>query len=212
VARDPVAPDPMTADPAAARPRPLVVLHGYEDPPGHRRVVGPDDPRWQLLEPRGPIELAGGPAWYATDDDGPVAAQLWAGLDRLHRLVADLGPSSVTIGGFSQGGAMALATALTSPPGAGPAAVFSVNAWLPNLPDRPGRPSAAAYDASALAGAGTRVLVVASADDQVVPVQQGRSAARYLSRAEVEVTYIELAGGHAVGPDARAAVTDWLTG
>ncbi len=208
------------------------MLHGYEDPPGRRRVVDPDDPRWQLVEPRGPIELAGGPAWYATDDDGPVAEQLWAGLDHLHRLLDELGgrvpavdltpaavpaPSvPVTIGGFSQGGAMALAAALTAPPEAVPAAVFSVNAWLPNLPDRPDRPHGGggpvAYEPTTLARGGTRVLVVASADDQVVPVQQGRSAARYLTRAEVDVTYVELPGDHGVGPDALAAVTDWLTG
>ena len=57
--------------------RRLVVLHGYEDPPGRHPVVPADDPRWRVTEPRGPLELAGGPAWFATDDDGPVESSCW---------------------------------------------------------------------------------------------------------------------------------------
>ena len=205
------------ADPA---PRPLVVLHGYEDPPGRRRVVPPDDPRWHLLEPRGPVELAGGPAWFASDDDGPVEAQLMASVRLVQAVVGSADPDGdhhrVTVGGFSQGGAVALAAALSAgvdPAGAGqtdesdvhrpPGAVFCVNGWLPHAP-------ALGYDPAALVASGTRVLVVASADDEVVPVQQGRSAARWLERAGVDAAYVEVPGGHAVGPEARAAVVAWL--
>ena len=120
-------------------------------------------------------------------------------------------PASVALGGFSQGGAVALASALSSgtdpdrpsapPPTAG--AVFCVNGWLPFA-------ATLTYDPAALVASGTRVLVVASALDQVVLVQQGRSAARWLERGGVDVTYVELAGDHAVGPDALAAVASWL--
>ncbi len=70
-------------------PRPIVVLHGYEDPPGRRRVVTPEDPNWRLVEPRGPLELAGGPAWFATDDDGPIDAQLRASVRQVQAAVAE---------------------------------------------------------------------------------------------------------------------------
>ena len=188
--------------------RALVVLHGYEDPPGRRRVVPPDDPGWHLVEPRGPLELAGGPAWFATDDDGPVDAQLRASVRQVQLAVAEAGAAtagSVILGGFSQGGAVALASALTTSvgPNEAPGGVFCVNGWLPHAPSL-------AYEPSVLVAAGTRVLVVASAEDEVVLVQQGRSAARWLERGGVDVAYVELPGGHRIGSDAVAAVLTWL--
>ena len=205
------------------RARVLVVLHGYEDPPGRHRLIEPGDPAWDVLEPRGPLELPGGPAWFATDDDGPVEVQLLTSVRQVRAVVGaataqDTGPrpasssgalAPAVLGGFSQGGAVALAAVLASgiePSEAGPppvSHVFCVNGWLPFAP-------ALAYDPAALVDAGTRVLVVASADDEVVLVQQGRSAARWLERAGVDVTYVERPGDHAVGSDALAAVTSWL--
>jgi phospholipase/carboxylesterase len=192
------------------RPRAMVVLHGYEDPPGRRRVVAPDDPSWHLVEPRGPVELAGGPAWFATDEDGPVDAQLRASVRQVQAALTEAAvgsAGSVILGGFSQGGAVALASALATSEDAHPTltGVFCVNGWLPHAP-------ALAYDPSVLATPGTRVLVVASAEDEVVLVQQGRSAARWLERAAVHVDYVELPGGHGIGPDAVAAVVTWLDG
>ena len=151
----------------------------------------------------GAVELAGGPAWFASDDDGPVESQLLASLDQLDRLVEELevGPDRLVVGGSSQGGAVALAWALRAHHA--PAGVFCVNSWLP-------APESFTYHPEALSAAGTRVLVVGSVDDEVVPVQAGRSAARYLERAGVEVTALELAGGHHIGAEAVAAVGAWL--
>ena len=177
-------------------------------------MVASDDPRWHVLEPRGPLELAGGPAWFATDDDGPVEVQLLASVRQVQAVMAAPDPDDaggLVVGGFSQGGAMALASALSPvadplrPTEAGPtiSGAFCVNGWLPHAP-------VLGYDPSLLVTAGTRVLVVASAQDEVVLVQQGRSAARWLERGGVDVSYVELPGGHAVGPDALAVVATWL--
>jgi len=78
-----------------------------------------------------------------------------------------------------------------------------VNGWLP-------APESVAYRPDRLTTSRVRVLVVGSRDDEVVPVQAARSAARYLERAQVAVTWTELDGGHQAGPDAVAAVADWL--
>ncbi len=200
----------MTAAPI--RPRPLVVLHGYEDEPGRRFDHAALDPtRWSIVEPRGPVELAGGPAWYASDDAGPVEADLVRSLGQLDGLLAVTGAPAV-VGGFSQGGAVALALALAADPersGSDPpvrsaiAGAFCINGWLPHA-------EAVAYDPSGLAAAAPPILIVASTEDEVVPVQQGRSAARYLERAGVTVTYLEVPGGHAVGADAIDAWREWL--
>ena len=190
--------------------QPLIVLHGYQDQPGRGPALADGDPRWQVLEPRGPVELPGGPAWFASDDDGPIEAQLEASVRRVQAVVGGAADRPV-LGGFSQGGAIALAAALTRPappsrpttPTRGPAGVFCVNGWLPHS-------TRLDLDAGPLVAARTRVLVVASVDDQVVAVQQGRSAARWLQRAGVDVSLVELAGDHRVGPDALAAVRSWL--
>jgi len=185
--------------------RTLVVLHGYEDEPVGRLVPEDLDERWEVVEPRGPVELAGGPAWFASDEDGPVDADLVRSLDQLDELTATApADAPLVVGGSSQGAAVALAWALREGPGRRvPAGVFSVNGWLP-------APASFGYEPDRLVTAGTRVLVVGSADDEVVPVQAGRSAARYLERSGVEVTWVELVAGHRVGPEAVAALGSWL--
>ncbi len=183
----------------------LVVLHGYEDEPG-RRLDATAVEGWRVITPRGPIELPGGPAWFASDDDGPVTTHLISSLDGLDELIRRERRGAVVVGGYSQGGAVALAWALREAgrdDAPAPDGVFCVNAWLPH-------DDALAYDLDRLVAARTRVLVVASAADEVVAVQSGRSAARVLERGGVDVTYVELAGGHQAGAEATAALHDWL--
>lgn len=189
-----------------AAPHVLLLLHGYEDEPVGKLVPPDLDPRWQVREPRGPVERPGGPAWFATDDDGPVESHLLASLDRLDALVGDLPHGArVVVGGSSQGGAVALAWALrAAASGRAPSGVFCINGWLPP-------PESFDYRPAALVEAGTRALVVGSTDDEVVPVQAGRSAARYLERAGVTVEWVELAGDHRVGPDAVGVLGAWLS-
>ena len=176
--RDRAAPD--------VRLTPAVLLHGYEDAPGRRRG-GPGRrsalARWS--SPAARSSWPAGPAWFASDDDGPVDAQLrWPRSTSSSTVVTAAAGSGRAgrVGGFVPGrrrgaGAGACGTGHGPTP---PAGVFCVNGWLPHarsLSLRPGR----------LAAAGTRVLVVASIRDEVVLVQQGRSAARYLERGGVDV-------------------------
>jgi predicted esterase len=192
---------------ATTQPVPvLIVLHGYEDEPGGRIDPSALD-GWRVVTPRGPIERPGGPAWFASDDDGPVSAHLVHALDQLDELVgreAQAG-SRVVVGGYSQGGAVALALALRAErrSAADLRGVFCVNGWLPH-------DDAVTYDPTRLVAAGTPALIVASEGDEVVPVQSGRSAARVLERGGVAVTYVEVPGDHHPGLDAFSAVADWL--
>ena len=135
----------------------------------------PDDPSWSLLEPRGPVELAGGPAWFASDDDGPVEAQLvasvapGAGASSPRRRPA-AGRSSC--GGFSQGGAVALAA------GPGDPAAAPARPRRRVLRQRLAAPCRVdlAYDPAALAAAGhAGCWWWPRSHDEVVLVQQGRS-------------------------------------
>jgi len=182
------------------------VLHGYEDEPDGRLVPPSLDPAWTVVQPRAEIDQPDGPVWFRSDGDGPVEADVVATLDRLDALLGRSAhdpaePPVVVLGGSSQGGAIALALALRSaPPLAG---LFCVNGWMPAF-------DAVTYDPAALAARGTRVLVVGSIEDEVVPVQAARSAARYLERAGLDVTWVELAADHSIGRQALDALATWL--
>ena len=112
----------------------------------------------------------------------------------------------MVVGGSSQGGAVALALGLRAAGSAGPlGGLFCVSGWLPHF-------ESVRYDLPALAAAATPCLVVHGRDDEVVIVQQGRSAARMLERHGVAVTYAELPGGHHLGDAADERVAAWLDG
>ncbi len=192
----------------------VVALHGHQDDPDRLadRLVPLASPGRVVFAPRSAISEAAGPVWFRSDDAGPVETDLIRSLDRLDQLIDDLAANHgisrdhVVLGGFSQGAAVALALALRGAGRTTPlAGVFCVSGWLPHV-------EGVAYDASALAGGGTRVLVVHGADDDVVAVQQGRSAARYLERHGVAVRYVELPGGHHLGTEAVDQVAHWIEG
>jgi phospholipase/carboxylesterase len=186
----------------------LVLLHGFEDDPGQLSSVAPrfgiDPARTTVIAPRGPLEAAAGPSWFPDAPDDPAA--LAETLDELDDLVDATTPDrrEVIVGGFSQGGAMALALGLrsTSRPPLG--ATFAVSGYLL-------APDLVSYD---FAGAAHRpVLISHGAADAVVPVEQGRSAARLLERRGVPVRYCEHPGlGHRQEPAYLDDVRDWLGG
>ena len=192
----------------------VVALHGHQDDPASLadRLASLEGPHRTVLAPRSPHSLDGEPVWFRSDDDGPVEADLVASLAWLDATIAEacasggFGRDQVVIGGSSQGGATALALALRDGGSATPfAGVFAMSGWLPHA-------DAIDYDAAALAAGGTVALVVHGADDEVVPVQQGRSAARYLERHGVAIRYVELPGGHHLGAPAVAELAGWLDG
>ena len=188
----------------------LVALHGHQDDPvalAARLATLPEG--LHVVTPRSTID-DGGPVWFRSDEHGPVEADLLASLDQIEAAITDacaeggFGRDQVVVGGFSQGGATALALVLRGGGGESPVAgVFCVSGWLPHA-------DAIAYDASALAAGGTRALVVHGADDEVVAVQQGRSAARYLDRHGVTTRFVELPGDHHLGAEAIDELGAWL--
>jgi phospholipase/carboxylesterase len=198
--------------PRAAKARLIVALHGHEDDPRAvaDRLTSVAAPDRLVLTPESAFRSETGPVWFHSDHDGPVESEVVSSLDLLDRQIAEacathgLDRGQVVVGGYSQGGAVALALALrragsTEPLGG----VYSVSGWLLHV-------EPVAYDAPGLAAAGTPVLVVHGDDDDVVIVQQGRSAARYLERHGVTVDYVELAGGHHLGRPADDVVAHWL--
>ncbi len=190
----------------------VVALHGFEDDPADLAAsFAPITGRGLVVvTPRAPVAAPAGPAWFTSDDAGPVEAELHLSLEAIavevDRAAAEHGVdrSAVVLGGFSQGGAAALAFALHDAGGAQPlGGLFCISGYLLHAESVP-------YDIAGLAAGGTPVLVVHGTDDEVVAVQQGRSAARLLERRGVAARFVEADGGHHLGPVAIDALGDWL--
>ncbi len=196
---------------AGAAERALLLLPGYADEPtvwtDRLDLVDPDR-RWHVTVARPPDDTPEGPAWYQVHDDGPDAGQLAASVAAVGQaaaaLVAGLAlpPDRLVVAGYSQGGAVALATLVDPTVAERPHAVAAIAAHLPHRDDHL-EPALAARH---------QVLFVHGSDDDVVDPLLGRSAAKVLGRAGATVDWVEVEAGHALGPALLAPLASWLTG
>lgn len=194
----------------ARPPATLIYLHGHDDDPqaGAELVRSIAGPTWNVVLPAGPVDTgAGRRAWWRSDDDGApvdddvaVAVALVDAEVRRHAA----GPP-VLLGGFSQGGALALALALRAQPpddlADALAGAFAVGAWLPDL-------VGLETDVDRAAQRELPVLIAHGDDDEAVPIMLGRSAARLLDRRGVPATFHALDAGHVLAPFVPI-VHDW---
>jgi phospholipase/carboxylesterase len=200
------------------RPPLLVLLHGVGADERQMAVLAPAfDERFVVVSARSPIALGRGPsgqeafAWFHVTFtpegpriDGDEAAAGWAHLARFaDEAVAAYGadPARVYVGGFSQGGIMALAALLTAPERFAGAVVMS------------GRllPEVVPHAAPAGALRGREVLVVHGTADEKLGIDLARRARAQLERFPLALTYRELPMGHAPTPESLAVVLAWLT-
>ena len=136
-------PKPLDCDvsmPEAARPGATVavLLHGRGSHKGDLQGLAPLLPaRWALVTPQAPHPGAPwgygpGAAWYRyLEDDRVVAETLTQSLDALDAFLAGLptrlgfAPGRIVLGGFSQGGTVSMAYALSRPKAVSAALNFS---------------------------------------------------------------------------------------
>lgn len=185
----------------------LVLLPGYADRPEKflARVDDLDpDGRWSVvvLEPR--LDRDMGPYWYDVDEEGPVTRELDAAVaavrDELALLVDDRS-DTVVVAGFSQGGALALATLLDPEGGPTPDGVAVISGYLPVRAD-------ATIDLDRAVG--LPVLFAHGDDDELVEPLRGRAAAKALQRAGAAVSWVATPGGHRFDGELLAPVRNWL--
>ena len=188
--------------------RVLFLLPGYGDSPGPflGRVDEFDpDGRWLVVVPEPRLRSADGPIWYSVDENGLDQGALSGSLDALADCVGKvldetgLGSDRLVIAGFSQGGALALASLLVPSFHPTPNAVAVLAGYLPD------------HDDIDLASAmGRPVLVAHGRDDATVDTIRGRSAAKALDRSGAIVSWSEADGGHRFGPDLLSPFRLWL--
>ena len=204
---------PAAAPRAGERAPILVLFHGVGSNELAMASLAPElDPRLIVVSARSPVQL--GPfayGWYRVDfrPDGPLidAAEAAAGWDRAAAFVAeaaaalDADPERVFVGGFSQGGIIALATLLTAPEGIAGAICMSGRLPREVLPrvvpkERLRRKP---------------VLLVHGRADEVLTFEQYRRAVGELRERDLRVETVELDIGHTTSPESIAAVASWLS-
>ena len=191
-------------------PYPLVVLlHGYGAHMGDLATVAP------AIDPHGyvyafpnaphPLDTGFGPVGFAwaffppeADDDAAAESE---GL--LHDFMDDVeerlgvADGQVVLGGFSQGGMMTLRVGLGSPDRFRGLAVLSgrlMDDTLDDLPSRRAQP----------------IFIAHGADDEIIPVAEGRRARDALRQQGYAPEYHEYDMAHEIGPDEVADLARWL--
>jgi len=189
----------------------LVLLHGWSAEQHHLAAYVPlVDPaeRFSAVCPRAPHEIAGtdGASWYDRDQRGPVPDSFVAALGLLDEYVANVceeagvAAQRCVLGGFSQGGFLALALACRS----GAPRYGGVWAMCCALPDVPG------VDLELAAGRGTPALIQVGERDQIIPPERGRAAAAALTGAGWLVTERGYDMAHSQRIEMMVDARDWL--
>jgi phospholipase/carboxylesterase len=199
------------SDPADGAPV-IVLMHGRGADPSDLAGLRPWLPgAAALLLPRAPFPGAewgygGGWAWYRyAGDDRPEVESFRTSQDALDDLLASLGsslpyrPGPIILGGFSQGGTMAIGCALRRPGRV--AGVLNFSGFVPSHPDVPVTPDSVR---------GTAFFWGHGTGDPAIPhalAERGRAALR---AAGADLEDHDYPIGHAISPDELRDASAWI--
>jgi thioredoxin 1 len=205
----------VVGTPNAARV--LLLVHGLgadeRDLGGLLPYLDPEG-RFLAVLPRGPLAAPPGFAWYemgALAGSGPggesSAASFLSALDELDDLVDEVcaehgkAREEAIVGGFSQGGALAVALGLRRSDRAHPAGVLAMSTVFPDIDG---------LDLDWEAGPRLPVLVQHGTNDTMLPVERGRHLAATLVDHGVPVVYSEYPMEHQVAMESVQQAHGWL--
>lgn len=195
----------------AAAPRLLFLFHGWSAEQHHLAayvpLVDPDE-RFSAIAPRAIHDLpeGDGASWYSRTERGPDPASFLAAVDAVTAFVrnesaaAGVGLDRCVLGGFSQGGFLALALAAR----AGAPRYGGVWAMCCALP------TVAGLDLDLAAAAGTPALIQVGERDAIIPPAQGRAAAEALTSAGWPVSVHGYDMAHSQRIEMMIDARDWL--
>ena len=175
-------------------------------------LAGAFDPRFIVVAARSPIELRQHAyGWFharltprGPEIDAGEAEAAWKHVARfIDELVAeyDVDRERVFVGGFSQGGIMALATMLTAPEKVAGAVCMSGRLLPEVLPH--------AADTERLRG--KPVLIVHGTQDERLGLEYAQRALEALRRFPLKIDYAEFDMPHTTTDESVAFVSAWLT-
>jgi phospholipase/carboxylesterase len=200
-------------EPAGDGPHPTIVaLHGWGASGLDLLGLAPylAGGRFLVLCPQGRVEVplgqTTGYGWFPlTMGAPPDTASFNAGVDDARRFVDaavrryPIDTTKLAVLGFSQGGVIAYALALSEPERF--AALVALSSWLP-APIAGSMPHAACHRLATLVHHGSR--------DELIDVSRGRESVERLRALQVPVTYRELEMGHEISARSLADLSDWL--
>ena len=190
----------------------LFLFHGWSAEQHHLAAYVPlvdPDGRYTAICPRGPHDLAegDGASWYERTDAGPDPESFRAALEVIDELINDECAAAAVplerciVGGFSQGGFLALASALR----AGAPRYAGVWAMCCAMPSVEG------LDLDIEAGAGTPALIQFGERDPIITPDRGRAAAGSLRAAGWNVTEARYDMAHSQTIEMMVAARAWLS-
>jgi phospholipase/carboxylesterase len=200
-------------EPEGDGPHPTVVaLHGWGANAMDLLGLAPylAGGRFLVLCPQGRVEVPLGPmvgyGWFPlTMGAPPDPSAFAAGVDDAKRFIDaavrryPVDPNKLVVIGFSQGGVLAYALALSQP--ARFAGLVALSSWLPE-PIAPTLTSGTYERLSALVHHGER--------DDLIDVGRGRESVERLRSLHVPVAYREFDMGHEINADSLADLSTWL--
>lgn len=193
----------------------LILLHGWSAEQHHLAayvpLVDPDE-RFTAACPRAPHDLpeGDGASWYDRTDSGPAPASFLAAVDALDTFVgdemarADVGPEQTVLGGFSQGGFLALALALR-PSASAFAGIWVMCCAMPAV-------DGLELDLAAGSGRGRPALIQVGEHDPIIPPDRGRAAASALADAGWNVSAHGYEMAHSQRIEMLVDAKAWLAG
>ena len=203
------------AAPAVAHPWLLVLMHGVGSNEQDLFSLADQIPdRFCVLSLRAPYCMAPGsfswfdfsiePGGVRSIDEAQEAASRALLAQTITSAAEQLGiaPERVVVGGFSQGGIMALSLLLTEP-----ALMQAALVWhgrmLPQMQARVAAPEALR---------GRKLWLSHGTLDNVIPVAHAQAIAHYVQTLPVDLTYREFPSAHEIRPSELAATVAWLQG
>ena len=188
-----MSPTPILAHEIVERTGPqerlLVLLHGYGEPASDLRdrldLIDPDA-RYLAVVPEAPFERKGRAIWHRALSDPEVAGQQYvastAALDALLGALGaetDLDPLGAVVGGFSQGGGLALGLLLGADVAHRPCAGFGICSFPPPV---------RGLRVDRRAAAGRPYLLSSARLDHFAPIEASRAGAVLLREAGLALT------------------------
>lgn len=177
------------------RPGVLIALHGHDDHPSTAlewgRRVAPVG--WDVITPDAGVGSDGTRSWFSFDSRGPDSSDLAGAVQRIEDVAieAKRTADTVVVAGFSQGAAVALATAWR---GSVADQVIAICGFFPETLDTP-QPDLTT---------GSRVVILSTEEDSEVPSFMGTDAASMFLAAGFDTTSHVLAGRHHVDANVAA--------
>ena len=193
----------------------LVLMHGVGSHERDLFGLAPHvPPAFHVLSLRAPFQIApDGYAWFVFDvlpgggrriDTAQEAAAraLIAADVRAHAQRLGIPPARTVLGGFSQGGVMALSLLLTDPALQHAAMVLHGRLLPEALPQQAPAAQLAAH----------ALWVSHGVDDPVLPVAEARRILEHVRALPIELDYHEYPGGHEIRAAEWQGAAQWLAG